>query len=149
MVYVTRQLKFSAAHRLYNPEYSDLMNEEVFDKCNNYHGHGHNYTLEVTVAGNPNPDTGYLIDLKKLKRIMEEHIIQKVDHKHLNYDVPFLNGIIPTVENLVFVFWKILEKEITDGKLYKIKLYETDTSYTEYYGEEFEVKNFKVEEYNG
>lgn len=146
MIYVTRQLKFSSAHRLYNPEYSETMNEDVFDKCNNYHGHGHNYTLEVTVAGVPNPETGYLIDLKKLKRIMDENIIQKVDHKHLNFDVPFLKGIIPTVENLVYIFWQILNDKINEGKLYKIKLYETDTSFVEYYGNEFEIKNFKVED---
>lgn len=146
MVYVTRQLKFSAAHRLYNPEYNDFKNDEVYDKCNNYHGHGHNYTLEVTVAGNPNPETGYLIDLKKLKRIMDVHIIQKVDHKHLNFDVEFLKGIIPTVENMVNVFWKILDKEINEGKLYRIKLYETDTSYVEYFGEDFEIKQFDIED---
>jgi 6-pyruvoyltetrahydropterin/6-carboxytetrahydropterin synthase len=145
MVFVTRQLKFSSAHRLYNPEYTFDKNEDIYDKCNNYHGHGHNYTLEVTVAGKPDPQTGYVIDLKKLKKIMNDEVVSKVDHKHLNFDVEFLRGIIPTVENLVYVFWQILEPKITDGKLYKIKLYETDTSYVEYYGEDFEVRKFKME----
>lgn len=148
MVYVTKQMKFSASHRLYNPEFSDEQNDEIFDKCNNYNGHGHNYTLEVTVAGDPDPATGYLIDLKKLKKIMNNVIISKVDHKHLNFDVEFLKGIIPTVENMVYVFWKELEGEITEGKLHKLKLYETDSSFVEYYGEEFEVSQFKEKDLN-
>jgi 6-pyruvoyltetrahydropterin/6-carboxytetrahydropterin synthase len=143
MIYVTRQVKFSAAHRLYNPEFSDEMNEQTFDKCNNYWGHGHNYTLEVTVAGEPNPETGYVIDLKKLKKILIDNIIDKVDHKHLNHDVDFLKGIIPTVENMAVEFWKILESNITEGKLHKIKIYETDTSYVEYFGDKTEIKVFK------
>ncbi|MFP4528743.1 MAG: 6-pyruvoyl trahydropterin synthase family protein [Candidatus Kapaibacterium sp.] len=143
MLYVTRQLRFSAAHRLFNPEFSDEENERIFDKCNNFHGHGHNYLLEVTVAGEPNPDTGYVIDLKKLKRIISDQVISKVDHKHLNEDVDFLDGVIPTVENLAVVFWRMLEPQITEGKLYKIKLFESETSYVEYFGEPVEIKVFK------
>lgn len=135
MLYVTRQSRFSAAHRLYNPVFSDEKNEEIFDKCNNFYGHGHNYLLEVTVAGIPDPQTGYVIDLKKLKRIIDDEIITFVDHKHLNFDVDFLKNIIPTVENLVVIFWKRLENAITDGKLHSIRLYESDTSYVEYFGE--------------
>lgn len=146
MVYVTRQLTFSSAHRLYNPDYSNQKNEDVYDKCNNFYGHGHNYTLEVTVVGKPNPETGYVIDLKKLKKIMNEEVVSKVDHKHLNFDVDFLKGVIPTVENIVNVFWQILDKKISDGKLFKIKLYETDTSFVEYYGEDFEVRKFEIGE---
>ncbi len=142
MIYVTRQVKFSAAHRLYNPEYTEEQNESTFDKCNNYWGHGHNYTLEVTVAGEPNIETGYVIDLKKLKRILVENIIDKVDHKHLNHDVDFLDGIIPTVENMAVLFWKILDDKISEGKLYKIKIYETDTSFVEYYGDKTDIKVF-------
>lgn len=143
MLYVTRQMKFSASHRLFNPAFSDEKNEDVFDKCNNPRGHGHNYVLEVTVAGDPNPNTGYVIDLKKLKKIINEEIISKVDHKHLNYDVDFLEGVIPSVENLAALFWDRLEPKITDGKLYKIRLDETDTSFVEYFGEKFEIKRFK------
>jgi 6-pyruvoyltetrahydropterin/6-carboxytetrahydropterin synthase len=143
MVYVTKILSFSSSHRLYNPDWTEEKNQEVFDKCNNNNGHGHNYILEVTVAGTPDPETGYVIDLKKLKRIMVDNIERHVDHKHLNFDVPFLKGIIPTVENLAYVFWKILEPEITDGKLYKIKIFETDSSFVEYYGTPFEIKIYE------
>lgn len=135
MIYVTRKAEFSAAHRLFNPEFSDAENEAVFGKCNNPLGHGHNYTVEVTVAGEPNQDTGYVIDLKKLNEIIEEEIIAKVDHKHLNYDVDFLRGIIPTAENLARAFWKILSSRIREGRLYSIRVYESDKNYVEYRGE--------------
>ncbi len=134
MVYVTKRVEFSAAHRLFNPEFSDELNEEIYDKCNNYYGHGHNYILEVTVAGEPDPQTGYLIDLKKLKRILLDELISKVDHKHFNYDVPFMQGKIPTVENIITEFWKVLADKIPAGKLYKLKLWETENSYAEYFG---------------
>ncbi len=143
MLYVTKKVDFSAAHRLYNPTYSDEMNESIYDKCNNYNGHGHNYILEVTVCGDPDPNTGYVIDLKKLKDILIKEIVSKVDHKHLNLDVDFLKGIIPTVENLSMIFWKILENKLPNGKLYRIRLYETDSSYVDYYGQESEIKIFE------
>lgn len=135
MVYVTRKAHFSAAHRLYNPTFSDNLNEEVFDKCNNVKGHGHNYTIEVTVAGIPDPSTGYVIDLKKLARLMDDLIIDKVDHKHLNFDVEELRGIIPTAENIALVFWSLLQPKITEGKLYSIKVFESDNNFVEYRGE--------------
>ncbi len=135
MIYVTRKSEFSAAHRLYNPEFSDAKNDEVFDICNNYHGHGHNYVLEVTVAGDPDPETGYVIDLKLLKKIVDEVIIRKVDHKHLNFDVDFLKGINPTAENLALKFWDLLKDKLPAGKLHSIKLYESDKNYVEYRGE--------------
>jgi 6-pyruvoyltetrahydropterin/6-carboxytetrahydropterin synthase len=135
MVYVTRRAHFSAAHRLFNPTFSDQQNESVFDKCNNVKGHGHNYTIDVTVAGIPDPATGYVIDLKKLARLMDELIIDKVDHKHLNYDVKELRGIIPTAENIALVFWSLLQPQITEGKLHSIKVYESDNNFVEYLGE--------------
>ena len=135
MIYVTRKAHFSAAHRLFNPTFSKERNEATFDKCNNPMGHGHNYTLEITVAGNPDPLTGYVIDLKKLAELTEEYIISKVDHKHLNFDVPELRGIIPTAENLSLVFWQILEPKIKEGKLYSIKVFESDNNFAEYRGE--------------
>lgn len=143
MLYITKRMEFSAAHRLYNPAFNDDRNEAVYDKCNNFYGHGHNYTIEVTIAGIPDIDTGYVLDLKKLKQLIKEEIIEKVDHKHLNFDVDFLDGIIPTVENLAVVFWQILEKKIPQGKLYKIKIHETDNSWVEYFGDEVEIKKFE------
>jgi 6-pyruvoyltetrahydropterin/6-carboxytetrahydropterin synthase len=135
MVYVTRRLTFSASHRLFNPLLSDAENEKIFDKCSNKHGHGHNYVLEVTVAGNPNPDTGYVIDLKKLKAIMIREIIEKVDHKHLNHDVEFLDGMIPTAENIAKAIWKVLEPKITEGKLHSVRLHETENNVVEVLGD--------------
>jgi 6-pyruvoyltetrahydropterin/6-carboxytetrahydropterin synthase len=143
MLYVTKKIEFSASHRLFNPTFTDTMNDEIFDKCNNFFGHGHNYVLEVTVAGLPDPQTGYVIDLKKLKRIIKNDIIDKVDHKHLNYDVVCLKGIIPTAENLAVTFWNIIEDKITNGKLYKIRLYESDSSFVEYFGGEVEIPVFQ------
>ncbi len=135
MVYVTRKAHFSAAHRLFNPTFSDERNDATFDKCNNPRGHGHNYTIEVTVAGIPDPATGYVIDLKKLALLMDEFIIDRVDHKHLNYDVPELAGIIPTAENIALVFWELLEPKILDGKLYSLKVFESENNFVEYRGE--------------
>jgi 6-pyruvoyltetrahydropterin/6-carboxytetrahydropterin synthase len=149
MVYVTRKAHFSAAHRLYNPTFSQERNEAVFDKCNNTMGHGHNYTVEVTVAGLPDTLTGYVIDLKKLAALMDELIIDRVDHKHLNFDVPELRGIIPTAENIAIVFWQILEPKISDGKLHSIKVFESDNNFVEYRGEpvgeipRYEIQNTK------
>ncbi|MFZ5946920.1 MAG: 6-pyruvoyl trahydropterin synthase family protein [Stygiobacter sp.] len=134
MIYVTRREVFSASHRLFNPGLSDEENEIIFDKCNNYNGHGHNYVLEVVVAGDVNPKTGYVIDLKKLKKIIIENVIKKVDHKNLNLDVDFLKGKIPTAENIAIGIWEQLEDKIEEGKLYSVKLYETENNYVEYKG---------------
>lgn len=134
-VYITRKTHFAAAHRLFNPNFSDEKNNEVYGLCNNPLYHGHNYILEVTVCGKPDPVTGYLIDLKKLKVIIEEKIIKYVDHKNLNLEVDFLKGIIPTAENLAIAFWKRLENEIPNGKLYSIKVYESERNIVEYRGE--------------
>jgi len=135
MVYVTRREVFSASHRLTNPEFSDEENDAIYDKCNNPYGHGHNYILEVMVAGEINPKTGYVIDLKKLKRIVRDKVISKVDHHHFNFDVDFMKEIIPTVENIAVGIWRLLENEISEGKLYSVKLYETENNYAEYKGE--------------
>lgn len=140
MIYITKQVKFSAGHRLYNPKFSDEENEQIYDKCNNPKGHGHNYILEVTLCGEPDPEIGYVYDLKKLKNIINREIIDKVDHKNLNEDVDFLREVIPTVENLAIKFWQLLEGKFGNAKLYKIKLYETDISYVEYYGENINGK---------
>ncbi|MEN6294642.1 MAG: 6-carboxytetrahydropterin synthase [Chloroherpetonaceae bacterium] len=135
MIYITRKEIFSAAHRLNNPEFTEEENAQIYDKCNNYWGHGHNYVIEVTVKGEPDPNTGYLIDLKILKDILDENLISKVDHKHLNHDVNFLEGVNPTLENMAVAFWKQLENKLPAGKLYRIKLWETENNSVEYYGE--------------
>ncbi|MGH2569561.1 MAG: 6-pyruvoyl trahydropterin synthase family protein [Bacteroidota bacterium] len=135
MVYVTRRSTFSASHRLYNPDFSEEKNREIFDKCANAMGHGHNYVVEVTVAGDPQKETGYVIDLSKLKQIIKKEILDKVDHKHLNHDVGFLQGIIPTAENLAKAFWEILASKVPAGKLVSVRLRETENNVVEYRGE--------------
>jgi len=134
-VYLTRRETFAAAHRLFKPELSDEENFNLFGKCSNPNWHGHNYTLEVTVYGQVNPDTGFVLDIKKLKQIIHDNVISKVDHKNLNIDTEFMNGIIPTSENISIAIWKQLEDKIKDGKLYSVKLYETENNYFEYKGE--------------
>lgn len=138
MVYLTRKEHFSASHRLHNPDWSDEKNREVYGKCNNPNGHGHNYEMEVTVVGYPPKETGMVIDLKKLSKIINEEIIDKVDHKHMNFDVDFLHGLIPTTESMAIVFWQILANNIQGGKLYAIKLYESDNNFVEYRGEQLD-----------
>jgi 6-pyruvoyltetrahydropterin/6-carboxytetrahydropterin synthase len=135
MVYVTRKAHFAAAHRLYNPSWSMEENDKVFGKCNNPNGHGHNYNIEVTVVGKPPAETGMVIDLKVLAEIVDRELIELVDHKHLNIDVPFLQGIIPTAENMAMAFWKVLAPKIPFGTLYSIKLYESENNLVEYRGE--------------
>jgi len=136
MIYVTRREIFSASHRLFNENFSDGENERIFGKCSNPNGHGHNYILEVVVAGAVDPQTGYVIDLKTLKEIIIEKVIDKVDHKNLNLDVDFLKGKNPTTENIAIGIWNQLVNNISTGKLYSIKLYETENNYVEYKGKE-------------
>ena len=137
MLYLTRKASFCAAHRLHNPALSDEENFEIYGKCNNPDGHGHNYTLEVTVRGKMSDKNGMVIDLKILKNIIAEKILTKVDHKYLNYDVDFFQNIIPKAENMVTQFWKILEEALSEEKaeLYELKLYETDNNIATYRGE--------------
>lgn len=133
-VYVTRKAHFNAAHRLHNPEKSDEWNRSTFGPCDNPNWHGHNYELTVTVAGKPNPDTGYVIDLAELKHIVEENVIRHLDHKNLNLDVPFLRGVLPSTENLVVAIWDRLAEALPAGKLYRIRLHETQRNSAEYFG---------------
>ncbi len=134
MIYITRRETFAASHRLYRPELSDEENYKLFGKCSNPNGHGHNYTIEITVAGEVDPYTGFVLDLKKLKEIIQNEIIIHVDHKNLNVDTQFMKGIIPTSENICIALWKQLEDKIPNGKLFSIKLYETENNYFEYRG---------------
>lgn len=135
MVYVTRRATFSASHRLFNPDRSERENQQMFGRCANPNGHGHNYTLEVTVSGEPGSETGYVLDLKTLKDIITREILDKVDHKHLNHDVDFLRGVIPTAENIVVAFWKVLAPRIPSGRLHSLRLQETENNSVEYRGE--------------
>lgn len=135
MVYVTRREVFSSSHRLYNPALSDEENENLFGKCSNPNGHGHNYTLEVVVAGEIDPMTGYVIDLSVLKKIIKQNVIAKIDHKNLNLDVEFLKNKIPSSENIAMGIWGQLVDVIPKGRLFSVKLYETENNYVEYKGE--------------
>ena len=133
-VYITRQVHFNAAHRLHNPAFSQKWNEKQYGMCTNPHWHGHNYVLEVTVAGEPHPDTGYVLDLGRLKRILYEAIVDRCDHRNLNEEVDFLHGIIPSTENLAIAFWNEIEPLITAGRLYRLRLYETPRNFVDYFG---------------
>ena len=137
MIYITRREHFNAAHKLHNPKWSDEENAEVFGKCANPNWHGHNYNLFVTVKGTVNPDTGYSVNLKELSVIIRSHITDKLDHKNLNLDVPFLKGLMPSTENVAIAIWKELLPHVNalDCKLHCIKLYETENNYVEYFGE--------------
>ncbi len=125
MITVTRRMTFSAAHRLFNPEFSDAENERVFGLCNNPAGHGHNYTLEVTVAGEPDPKTGMVINLSDLKAILQTEVISKVDHKNLNVDVEFMQGCVPTAEMLAIRIWDQLTGKLPSVELREVTVYES------------------------
>src|SRR6266403_979593 len=131
MVLLTRKIEFAASHLYHNPALSEEENKRIFGKCNNPHGHGHNYTLEVTVAGEPDPVTGMVLDLKELKEILEREITQRMDHRFLNYEVAELKGQIPTCENIARVIWNLLEPKISKGRLHKVRLYETADLYAD------------------
>jgi 6-pyruvoyltetrahydropterin/6-carboxytetrahydropterin synthase len=135
MVYLTRRATFSAAHRLWSNYLTQEENIALYDKCANPNGHGHNYVLEVTVRGTPNAHTGMVLNLTELKQAVNEHVIAEVDHKHLNYDVPWLEGVIPTTEMLTVKFWQRLEHALPEGLLYEVKLYETENNIASYRGE--------------
>jgi len=135
MIYVTRRETFNSAHRVYNPKLSNEENFKVFGNCSNPNWHGHNYVLEVVVAGEVNPETGYVIDLKILKKIIRENVIDKVDHKNLNLEVDFMKDIQPSAENIAIQIWKQLVEQIPSGRLFSVKLYETENNYFEYKGE--------------
>lgn len=134
LVSVTRKSHFNAAHRLHNPAKSDEWNRATFGKCNSPNWHGHNYQLEVTVVGEPDPDTGYVMDLAELQLIIQERIIDPCDHSNLTLDVAFLKDVIPSSENLVVAFWNQIEPHIKRGKLSSVKLFETARNVVEYCG---------------
>lgn len=124
---ITVKVYFEAAHRLHNPEQSDEWNAEVFGKCNNLYGHGHNYVIETAVRGEVDPQSGYLIDMKELKGIINRRVVDDVDHKHLNHEVPWLEGLNPTAENLARIFFERIAPELPDGvELAWLTVHETE-----------------------
>ena len=134
-VFITRQVHFNSAHRLINPAKGKKWNEKKFGPCTNPHWHGHNYVLEVTVKGAPDPETGYVIDLAELKLILHRAVVDKCDHRNLNSDVDFLRGLIPSTENLVIAFWNEIEAHLPRAaKLFRVRLYETPRNFADYYG---------------
>jgi 6-pyruvoyltetrahydropterin/6-carboxytetrahydropterin synthase len=135
-VYVYRRAHFSASHRLFDPALSDEQNVTIFGGCSNPNGHGHNYYIEVCIAGVPDPKTGFVVDLKIVKQVLQEHFLNKVDHKNLNADVDFMTGINPTTENIAIAAWHQIESRIPAGTLHSVRIYETENNFAEYRGEE-------------
>ena len=134
-VHITRQVHFNSAHRLYNPTKSLAWNQKQYGLCTNPHWHGHNYVLEVTVRGEPDPETGYIVDLAELKRILHRAVVDPCDHRNLNTDVPFLRSIIPSTENLVIAFWHEIAPLLPPAAtLHRVRLYETPRNFAEFFG---------------
>ncbi len=134
---MTRRVHFNAAHRLDNPRFDAAWNQRTYGVCNNPNWHGHNYVLEVSVRGEPDAETGYVVDLGELKHLLETAIVSRCDHRNLNLEVDFLRGIIPSTENLVIAFWNEIAPRLTAGKLHRVRLYESERNFAEYYGPEF------------
>ena len=135
-IYITRRETFNAAHKLWREDWSEEKNWEVFGKCSNKNWHGHNFAIYVTVKGKPSVDTGFVINLKDLSNILKEEVIEPLDHKNLNLDVPFLAGMLASTENMAIQIWERIKAPIADvgGELVKIKLIETENNYVEYFG---------------
>lgn len=134
-VTVCRKSHFNAAHRIFNPKWDDRKNEEVFGLCSLPNYHGHNYDLVVKLTGEVNPDTGYVFDMKKLKEIIDEHIVKRYDHKNLNLDVPDFRMVIPSAENIAIAIWNILREQISEDFSIRVVLYETERNFVEYSGD--------------
>lgn len=135
-VYLTRREHFNAAHKLYNPNWSKEQNDQVFGKCANENWHGHNFELFVTVKGSPSAETGFVVDAKLLSKIINTHVIEVLDHRNLNIDIPFMSGKICSIENLIYEIWHQLKPQMPVGvSLYCLKLVETPRIFVEYYGD--------------
>ena len=135
MVYLTRREHFNGAHKLYNPKWTEQENFAIFGKCSNKHFHGHNFDVFVTVKGEPNPDTGFVLNAQLLSQLIKREVCDRLDHKNFNIEVPEFNELLPSTENVAMQIWKWLEPHITGCKLYCIKLVETENIYVEYYGD--------------
>jgi 6-pyruvoyltetrahydropterin/6-carboxytetrahydropterin synthase len=135
MVYLTRKAEFSASHYYNNPALSPEENQRLFGKCNNPNGHGHNYTLEVTVKGEVDPRSGFVVDLKDLKEVLNREVLEALDHRYLNKEVPEFATRIPTTENLAIAIWQRLEGKLHVAKLHRVRVYETPDLFADFYGE--------------
>lgn len=135
MIYLTRKAEFSAAHFYRNPEWTDEQNEAAFGKCANPNGHGHNYVLEVTVAGEVDPVTGFVVDLKLMKDVLEREVVSVYDHRHLNLEIPEFRNAIPSTENVAVAIWRRLDGKIPNARLHRVRVYEMDDLYADFYGE--------------
>jgi 6-pyruvoyltetrahydropterin/6-carboxytetrahydropterin synthase len=135
MVYLTRKAEFSAAHFYHNPAFTPEENARLFGKCNNPNGHGHNYTLEVTVKGAVDPKSGFVVDLKQLKDVMNREVLDALDHRHLNKEVPEFANQIPTTENIAIAIWHRLASKVERAELHRVRVYETPDLFVDFYGE--------------
>jgi 6-pyruvoyltetrahydropterin/6-carboxytetrahydropterin synthase len=135
---ITRKAEFSASHRCYNPQFSEEENRELYGESATSHGHGHNYVLEVTLAGEPDPLTGMIFDLKRLKEVINREVLEPMDHRFLNYEVPPFDQVIPTPENIAKEVWSRLEPQLRfpNAKLHTVRLYETEDLFVDYHGED-------------
>jgi 6-pyruvoyltetrahydropterin/6-carboxytetrahydropterin synthase len=136
MVYLTRKAEFSASHYYHNPEFTAEENQRIFGKCNNPNGHGHNYTLEVTVKGQVDAHSGFVVELKQLKEIMNREVLDALDHRFLNKELPEFRSTIPTTENLAINIWGRLEPKLRIARLHRVRLYETPDLFVDFYGEQ-------------
>ena len=135
MILLTRKAEFSAAHYYWNDDLSEEENVRVFGKCANRNGHGHNYTLEVTVAGEIDPVTGFVVDLKQLKEILEREVVGVYDHRHLNLEIPEFRKVIPTTENIAIAIWRRLEGKIPHARLHRVRVFEMADLFADFYGD--------------
>jgi 6-pyruvoyltetrahydropterin/6-carboxytetrahydropterin synthase len=135
MVYLTRKAEFSASHYYHNPAFTPEENQRVFGKCNNPNGHGHNYTLEVTVRGDVDPRSGFVVDLKQLKEVMHREVLDALDHRFLNKEIAEFSKLIPTTENLAITIWQRLASKLKAAELYRVRVYETPDLFVDFYGE--------------
>ncbi len=136
LVYLTRKAEFSASHYYHNPEFTAEENQHIFGKCNNPHGHGHNYTLEVTVKGHIDQRSGFVVDLKQLKDVIQLEVLEAMDHRFLNKEVPEFASRIPTTENLAIAIWQRLAPKLKKAELHRVRVYETPDLFVEFYGEQ-------------
>ncbi len=136
MVYLTRKCEFSASHFYHNPDLSPEENRRIFGKCNNPNGHGHNYTLELTVKGEVDARSGFVVNLAELKQVLEREVLNAFDHRHLNYEVPEFQKQIPTTENIAIAVWNRLAPKLTVARMHRVRVYESPDLFVDYYGEE-------------
>lgn len=135
MIFLTRKAEFSAAHFYWIDAWSEQDNVQAFGKCANRNGHGHNYTLEVTVAGEVDSVTGFVVDLKELKEVLEREVVSVYDHRHLNFEVPEFKKMLPTTENIAIAIWQRLDGKIPNARLHRVRVYEMQDLFADYYGE--------------